>query len=250
MSWTTTCPSPRLTFSTSTKPSSPPTLLNYHPNCIRSSTLPPSSALPDQKVSSCSEPVAFPTTKRTKRSRNVVPSLPSLSTETKWPPPQSSTKPTHPTKRRESEPHPPSFLLRTPQQAQCPLRNLPHRRLPRFPTSPIWCPNRSPVKTAPKNLLFRGRSGSPVISSSRAFPPLSPKSPSPLEDPSASALSCSTTSTIYFYDILIFPCLPLDPFVQVEPPPYKIRTHLICTVDIILYDPIIPAICISDNNCD
>ena len=179
-SWTTNCPSLRLTFSTSMKLSS----FRIHPNLYLSSihfSKPPLlNALLDPKALICFGPVASPMRPQTRRSRTTSRStlIPSTTTRTKGQTPRSSNRSSSTRGHRQRQPDHPSPLPRKPPPHQTPLRNLLDRRLPHSHTSLTWwqSQNHSPEKMTPAltNLLFRGRSGSPVISSSRLSRRLSP----------------------------------------------------------------------------
>ena len=156
MSWTTSCPSPRLISLTSTKPSSRPDHLNHPLSYIHSSTLPPSSALPGRKPAlRCSAPAASPTkmTKRNgKRSWKADQSPPDLSTETKC----------HPCQR--------------PQLHPDPRQNLLPRRLRSSRGTLNWCRNPSlPKAKMPNYQLSRGRFSWPATSSSPVYQQPFPK---------------------------------------------------------------------------
>ena len=167
MSWTTSCPSLRLTFSASTKPFSLPVTPNPPLNYTHSSTPPLLSALLDLKaVSRCSEPAASPMKIRTRKAHH---SPLGLSTRRNWWPLHSLTWKILQMRRQMSRPDPRALLPQKHQPRPSPLRNLPRRRLPPSPIIHTWCQNPPLGKTTPNHLLFRGRSGWPDISSSRAY---------------------------------------------------------------------------------
>ena len=167
MSWTTSCPSPRLNSSISTRPSFLPDPLNHQPNCIRFSALLPSNVLLGLKaVSRCSEPAASPTRRKMKLNQ----SPPDLPTYTKRRSPQSSVKPTRQMKKQKSRPNPRSLLPQKPRRHLTPRQNLRQRRLRCFRITLTRYQSPSPPKTTALNdLLFRERFGWLVTSSFRAY---------------------------------------------------------------------------------